>query len=120
MSLAARNCAIPLRLVGVSATLGALAMVAYLEHWVQDLADIAWHQKNYQHVLAAYRQVGYVPPRDGYPEQIAWVCNYSLAWGEPIAPGLLAGASPHQEKVIVQAIIAHECADDTPPIVRSK
>jgi hypothetical protein len=92
----------------------ALALVAYLEHWARDQATIPWHQQNYQRVLNAYQQVQYVPPHDGYAEQIARVCSYTLAWGEHTAPGLLAGATPQQEKVIVDAIIAHECGDDTP------
>jgi hypothetical protein len=114
MSLTARNTAIPVRLVGASALLSALALVVYLEHWARDQASIPWHQQNYQRVLDAYQQVRYVPPRDGYAEQIARVCSYTLAWGQHTAPGLLAGATPQQEKVIVGAIIAHECGDDTP------
>jgi hypothetical protein len=82
MSLTARNTAIPVRLVGASALLSALALVVYLEHWARDQASIPWHQQNYQRVLDAYQQVRYVPPRDGYAEQIARVCSYTLAWGQ--------------------------------------
>jgi len=97
-------------LVGVPAMLVALSLIGYFRHWAQGQAEIPWHQQNYQHVIGAYRQVRYVPPQASYGEQILQVCARTGSGDSPNATrGLLAGATPAQERVIVNAIIVHEC-----------
>jgi hypothetical protein len=81
-------------------------------HWARSQAEVPWRQQNYQHVMDAYQQVGYAPPQNGYAEQILQVCAHTSSGDSPdAARGLLIGASPQQETVIVEAIVAHECGN---------